>query len=46
VLDFPEYLSYVPSFHEIIITAGGFAFCAMLFLMGEKIFKGHVAEEH
>lgn len=46
VLDFPHYLSYVPSFHEIIITAGGFAFCAMLFLMGEKMFKGHVAEEH
>ncbi len=46
VLDFPLYLSYVPSLHEIMITIGGLSFCAMAFLMGEKMFKGHLAEDH
>ncbi len=46
VIDFPKYLSYVPSLHEIMITIGGLSFCAMAFLMGEKIFKGHYAEDH
>jgi hypothetical protein len=25
---------------------GGVAFCLMLFLMGEKLFRGHVSEDH
>ncbi len=42
----PQYFSYVPSFHEIMITLGGFSFCAMAFLIGEKLFHGHVSEIH
>ncbi len=42
----PQYFSYFPSFHEIMITLGGFSFCAMAFLIGEKLFQGHVSEIH
>ncbi len=46
IVDLPEYFSYTPSFHEIMITLGGMGFCGMAFLMGEKLFKGHVSESH
>ncbi len=46
LVDFPKYLQYVPSLHEIMITAGGFGLCIMLFLMGEKMFKGHLPHDH
>jgi molybdopterin-containing oxidoreductase family membrane subunit len=42
----PHLLSYTPSLHEIMITLGGMAFCAMLFLMGERLFRGHLSEDH
>jgi molybdopterin-containing oxidoreductase family membrane subunit len=29
-----------------MITLGGMAFCAMLFLMGERLFRGHLSEDH
>jgi molybdopterin-containing oxidoreductase family membrane subunit len=46
IIDFPHYFSYTPSFYEIIITIGGLSLCAMAFLMGEKLFNGHLSEEH
>ncbi|MDA8163192.1 MAG: polysulfide reductase NrfD [Desulfobacteraceae bacterium] len=46
IADAPRYFTYTPSFYEIMITLGGFSFCAMAFLMGEKLFSGHLSEEH
>jgi len=41
-----ELISYIPSFHEILITAAGFGMVAFLFLLGEKVFDGHKTESH
>jgi len=46
LVDYPELLTYVPSLHENLVVAGGIAFCGLVFLMGEKLFRGHVAEHH
>lgn len=46
VNEYPELLSYVPSFYESVITLGGFAMTALLFLLGEKLFAGHKVEMH
>ena len=46
LVDYPDLLTYVPSLHENLVVAGGIAFCIMLFLMGEKLFRGHLAEDH
>jgi molybdopterin-containing oxidoreductase family membrane subunit len=37
---------YSPTLHEILITVGGLALCGMGFLMGERLFKGHLSEDH
>jgi Ni/Fe-hydrogenase subunit HybB-like protein len=44
VNEFSHLLSYRPSFHEVIITIGGFGLAAFLFLVGEKLFAGHKVE--
>ncbi len=46
IVGLPELYSYTPSLHEVMITLGGLSFCGMLFLIGEKIFRGHVSEIH
>jgi Ni/Fe-hydrogenase subunit HybB-like protein len=46
LVDYPELLTYVPSLHEILVVAGGIAFCGLTFFMGEKLFRGHVSEDH
>lgn len=46
LVDYPELLSYTPSLHENLIVAGGIAFCGLVFLMGEKLFRGHLSEDH
>ncbi len=46
LIDLSHYFSYTPSLHEIMITLGGFGLCGMAFLMGERLFKGHVSESH
>jgi len=46
LVDYPELLSYVPSLHENLVVLGGVAFCGLCFLMGEKLFRGHVSEHH
>jgi len=46
LVDYPELLSYTPSLHENLVVAGGIAFCGLVFLMGEKLFRGHFSEDH
>ncbi len=46
LVDYPEYFSYSPTLHENLVVAGGIAFCVMVFLIGEKLFRGHVSEDH
>lgn len=42
----PEILPYTPTLHEWVITISGFTFCAVLFMLGERLFKGHLSEDH
>lgn len=46
ITDFPNILSYSPTFYEIMIIIGAVAFCILAFLIGEKVFKGHRTEIH
>jgi len=46
LVDYPELLTYMPSLHENLVVLGGIAFCGLTFLMGEKLFRGHVSEHH
>lgn len=46
ITDLPHLFSYVPSLHEVMITLGGMGLCAMGFLMGERLFRGHLSEDH
>lgn len=46
VNEYHQLLNYSPSLSEGIITLGGFAMTAFLFLLGEKVFAGHKVEEH
>jgi molybdopterin-containing oxidoreductase family membrane subunit len=39
-------ISYMPSFHEIVISIGGLTFVVMAFLVGEKMLNGHQLEKH
>ncbi len=38
--------SYSPTLHEYMITLAGFTFCGILFMMGERLFRGHLSEDH
>lgn len=46
VNEYKGLLSYTPSFMEGLITLGGFAMTAFLFLVGEKLFAGHKVSNH
>lgn len=46
LVDYPEFLTYVPTLHENLVVAGGVAFCGLVFIVGEKLFRGHVSEHH
>jgi len=46
LLGVPEILPYTPSLHEWMITFSGFTFCGVLFMLGERFFKGHLSEDH
>jgi molybdopterin-containing oxidoreductase family membrane subunit len=46
ITELPHYFSYMPSLHEIMITLGAMGLCGMGFLMGERFFRGHLAEDH
>jgi molybdopterin-containing oxidoreductase family membrane subunit len=42
----PHLYSYAPTLHEWMVTLGGIGLCIMLFLMGERMFRGHLSESH
>ncbi|WP_028579386.1 NrfD/PsrC family molybdoenzyme membrane anchor subunit [Desulfogranum japonicum] len=42
----PHLLPYTPTLHEWVITLSGFALCAVLFMVGERMFRGHLSESH
>ncbi|PIE69749.1 MAG: polysulfide reductase [Deltaproteobacteria bacterium] len=46
ILDMPHLLPYAPTLHEWMVTLSGFTFCAVLFLLGERLFRGHLSEDH
>ena len=46
LVDYPEFFTYAPTLHEQLVVIGGVAFCSLFFLLGEKLFRGHVAEQH
>lgn len=46
IVDYPEYFTYSPTLHENLVVLGGIAFCVMMFLLGEKLFRGHISEKH
>jgi len=46
LVDYPDLFRYMPTPHEILITLGGFGLCGFLFLAGEKLFRGHLSEDH
>lgn len=46
LVDYPELFTYAPKLHEWMVTVGGIAFCLLLFLVGERLFRGHLSEAH
>jgi molybdopterin-containing oxidoreductase family membrane subunit len=46
VSEYPGLLSYMPSPHEILVVLGGIGLAGLIFLLGEKVFKGHKSEAH
>jgi molybdopterin-containing oxidoreductase family membrane subunit len=42
----PHLYPYTPTLHEWMVTLGGIGLCIMLFLMGERMFRGHLSESH
>jgi molybdopterin-containing oxidoreductase family membrane subunit len=46
LVDYPDLLTYSPTLHESLVVLGGIAFCGLTFFMGEKLFRGHVSEQH
>jgi molybdopterin-containing oxidoreductase family membrane subunit len=46
LVDYPELFKYVPTLHEWMVTIGGIGFCGFLFLAGERLFRGHLGEDH
>lgn len=46
LIDYPELFTYSPTLHENLVVLGGIAFCIMMFLIGEKLFRGHLSKEH
>lgn len=46
LVDYPHLLTYSPTLHENLVVIGGIAFCGLIFLMGERLFRGHLSEHH
>ncbi len=42
----PHLFPYSPTLHEYMVTMAGFTFCAALFMLGERMFRGHLSEDH
>ena len=46
IVDMPHLMPYSPTLHEYMVTIAGFTFCAALFMVGERMFRGHLSEDH
>lgn len=46
LIGYPEHFTYSPTLHENLVVMGGLAFCGFMFLLGEKLFHGHLTETH
>ena len=46
IVNLPHLMPYTPTLHEWMVTLAGFAFCGLLFMMGERLFRGHLSEDH
>ena len=46
IVGLPHILPYTPTLHEWMVTLSGFTFCGILFMMGERLFRGHLSEDH
>lgn len=46
IVDLPHILPYTPTLHEWMVTLSGFTLCGILFMMGERMFRGHLSEDH
>ena len=46
IVDMPHLMPYSPTLHEYMVTLAGFTFCAALFMVGERMFRGHLSEDH
>ena len=46
LVDYPELFPYTPTLHEIMVVLGGIGLCVMGYLMGERLFRGHLSEDH
>jgi len=46
IVGLPHILPYAPTLHEWMVTLSGFTFCGILFMMGERLFRGHLSEDH
>jgi len=46
IVNQPHLFSYSPTLHEYMVTMAGFTFAAMLFMIGERMFRGHLSEDH
>lgn len=46
IVNMPHILPYTPTLHEWMVTLAGFTFCGVLFMLGERFFRGHLSEDH
>ncbi len=46
VVEAAEFVAYIPSFHEIMVSILGIAVIAFLYFAGEKMLNGHQLEKH
>ncbi|MBM9537451.1 NrfD/PsrC family molybdoenzyme membrane anchor subunit [Desulfobulbus alkaliphilus] len=46
IVGLPHILPYTPTLHEWMVTLAGFSFCGVLFMLGERLFRGHLSEDH
>ena len=46
VTDLPHLFPYAPTLSEWLVTISGLTLCGIMFLVGEKLFKGHLSEDH
>lgn len=46
LVDYPKLFSYTPTIHELMVAFSGLTFSGFFLLLGEKLFRGHVTEQH